>query len=216
MINLEHICASYGTQEVLHEVDLQADEGELVACVGPSGSGKTTLLSVIAGLLTPDEGRVEVAGVHLNGSSQRARAAFRRENLAFIFQSFNLIPYLTAAENVEIPLYLCGAARRGQRARAEDLLDRVGLAGKAGRLPSQLSVGEQQRVAIARSLANEPRVLLADEPTGNLDRRTGRKVLDDVRAATADGVTVILVTHDPEVADLADRRVILVDGRLQS
>lgn len=216
MVNVHQVYTTYGAEEILRGVDFEAAKGELVACVGPSGSGKTTLLNVIAGLLTPDEGQVEVAGVCLNGLTQQERATFRRERVGFIFQSFNLLPYLTAIENVEMPLYLAGVDRARQPERAEELLRRVGLNGKANRMPSQLSMGEQQRVAIARALVHQPRVLLADEPTGNLDRHTGSQVMDCIHAITEEGVTVVLVTHDSEIAGVAHRKVTIIDGRLQS
>ncbi len=216
MIKMEQIHTTYGAEKILRGVDFEAAPGELVACVGPSGSGKTTLLNVIAGLLTPDEGQVEVAGICLNELTQQGRAAFRREHLGFIFQSFNLLPYLTALENVEMPLYLARTDKARQSERAEELLRRVGLNGKANRVPSQLSMGEQQRVAIARALVHEPRVLLADEPTGNLDQGTGNQVMDCIHAITEEGVTVVLVTHNSEIADVAHKKVTIIDGRLQS
>jgi len=216
MIALDHIHTTYGEEHILKGLSLDMAKGELVACVGPSGSGKTTLLNVIAGLLTADAGRVEVAGACLNELMPTQRTAFRRKHLGFIFQCFNLLPYLTALENVEIPLYLTGMNKMEQYERAAELLDRVGLQGKETRLPSQLSMGEQQRVAIARALVKKPQVLLADEPTGNLDQDTGGRVMEHIRTFTEEGVSVVLVTHDPTTATFAHRILTISDGRLQS
>ncbi len=216
MINLQDVSTSYGSERVLRGVSFRAAPGELIACVGPSGSGKTTLLNVIGGLLSPDGGKAEVAGVRVDEMSHQDRAAFRRQNLAFIFQSLNLLPYLTAIQNVRIPLYLAGVPKAQQQARAAQLLDEMGLNGKSNRLPSQLSIGEQQRVAIARALANEPRVLLADEPTGNLDSLNGEQVMECIRAIADEGVSVVVVTHDQKVADATDRTVTMDDGRIVS
>ncbi len=168
----------------------------------------------MAGLLSPTEGQVIVDGVSLYELTQRQRIAFRRKNFGFIFQSFNLISYLTAAENIEVPLYLAGEKRRKQRYIARELLDRVGLQDKADRFPAQLSIGEQQRVAIARTLANSPRVIFADEPTGNLDGETGGVIMCYMKELNDLGVTVLLVTHDLKMANFADRNIELTNGRL--
>jgi putative ABC transport system ATP-binding protein len=214
MIELRDVTRSFGDVTPLRGVDFQVREGEFVAIVGPSGSGKSTLLNIIAGLLTPDRGEVMVLGRSLYRLDRRARVAFRRVHFGFIFQAFNLIPYLTAIENVEIPLYLSGVDRSGQADVARVLLDRVGLADKWDRLPSQLSTGEQQRVAVARALANQPRVIFADEPTGNLDGERGREIVGCIRDLNRNGVTVLLVTHDLEIAGYAERTVYLNEGRL--
>jgi putative ABC transport system ATP-binding protein len=199
---------------IVDGVDLTIAAGELVAVVGPSGSGKSTLLGLIAGLDRPTEGEVRIDGEPIQGLSEDRLALLRREKIGFVFQSFQLLPNLTASENVRLPLELLG--RRDATARADELLDRVGLAERGHHYPSQLSGGEQQRVAVARAFAPEPGILLADEPTGNLDGATGRGVLDmllDLRRRH--GTTLVLVTHDPLVADRTERRVTLVDGRLR-
>jgi putative ABC transport system ATP-binding protein len=201
---------------VLKDVSLEVESGEFISIVGPSGSGKTTLLNVVAGLLTPTEGEVIVDGVSLYKLNLKQRIAFRRKNFGFIFQTFNLLSYLTAIENVEIPLYLAGAKSADQKPVATELLDRVGLKERLSHLPSELSIGEQQRVAIARALANNASVLLADEPTGNLDTRTGEEFMRDVKRLNAEGVTILLVTHNLEMAKFANRQLRIIDGRLAS
>jgi putative ABC transport system ATP-binding protein len=216
VIQVKEMSKSYGDVTPLQNVDFHIKGGDFVSITGPSGSGKTTLLNVMAGLLTPTEGEVKVDGVSLYGLNQRDRVAFRRRNFAFIFQSFNLIPYLTAVENVEVPLYLAGDARKRQRQVARESLARVGLKDKDARFPAQLSVGEQQRVAIARTLANSPRAIFADEPTGNLDRRTGTVIMNYMKELNELGVTIILVTHDSEMANFADSTIELIDGRLSA
>lgn len=205
---------SYGDVTPLKQVDCHIQSGEFVSIIGPSGSGKTTLLNVMAGLLTPTDGEVTVDGVPLYELNQRDRIAFRRRNFGFVFQSFNLIPYLTSLENVEVPLYLAGEKNGEQKHIAEDLLDIVGLKDKLARFPGQLSIGEQQRVAIARTLANNPRVIFADEPTGNLDAKAGREVMNHMKKLNELGVTIVLVTHDSAMADFADRKIEIIDGRL--
>lgn len=214
MIEVKDITKSYRDSTALQNVSFCIDGDNFVSVTGPSGSGKTTLLNIIAGLLTPTNGEVLIDGVSLYTLNHREQVAFRRRNFGFIFQSFNLIPYLTAIENVEVPLYLAGEKKQRQRFVAGELLARVGLEDKRDRLPSQLSTGEQQRVAIARTLANSPRVIFADEPTGNLDRKAGRVIMNYLSDLNELGVTVILVTHDLEMADFAKRRIELIDGRL--
>jgi putative ABC transport system ATP-binding protein len=216
VIQVKEMSKSYRDVTPLQSVDFHIEGGDFVSITGPSGSGKTTLLNVIAGLLTPTEGEVRVDGVSLYELSQRDRVTFRRRNFGFIFQSFNLIPYLTVVENVEVSLYLAGDARKRQRQVAQESLARVGLKDKGARLPAQLSVGEQQRVAIARTLANSPRAIFADEPTGNLDRRTGTVIMSYMKELNELGVTIILVTHDSEMASFADRTIELIDGRLSA
>ncbi len=214
MIEVKGVTKSYGDVTPIEDVDLQIEEGEFAAIVGPSGSGKTTLLNLIAGLLTPTQGEIMTDGVSLYKLSQRDRVAFRRENFGFVFQAFNLIPYFTAIENVQIPLYLAGVKEKKQASLARELLERVGLEDKDNRFPAQLSTGEQQRVAIARALANNPRVIFADEPTGNLDSENGTEVMTFIEELNQKGVTIILVTHDSGMADFARRKIKLVDGRL--
>lgn len=214
MIELQNVARSYGDEWAIRDVDLRIEDGEFAAIVGPSGSGKTTLLNVIAGLLTPTEGDVAIDGISLYGLSQSARAAFRRKFFGFVFQAFNLIPYLTVLQNVEISLYLAGLGTRDQKGRACESLGRVGLESKTGSFPGELSAGEQQRVAVARALANEPRIIFADEPTGNLDSRNGKEMMTYLKEQNLKGSTVLLVTHDSAMADFAQRKIGLADGRL--
>jgi len=173
MVEVKEVTKSYGDITPIENINLQIEEGEFISIIGPSGSGKTTLLNVAAGLLTPTQGEVIIDGISLYKLNQRERVAFRRKNFGFVFQAFNLISYLTAIENIEVPLYLAGIKEKKQEYLANELLERVGLKDKGSRFPAQLSTGEQQRVAIARALANNPRVIFADEPTGNLDIKTG-------------------------------------------
>jgi putative ABC transport system ATP-binding protein len=201
--------------QILHGIDLHITAGEFVAIMGPSGSGKSTLLGLIAGLDSPTSGSIKLAGQELVGLGEDALARLRGRTLGFVFQSFHLIPTLTAEENVAVPLELRGEA--DARSRARKLLATVGLADRGHHLPAQLSGGEQQRVALARAFVAEPPILLADEPTGNLDSATGERVLAllaDLRART--GTTMVLVTHDASLAARADRVVTLRDGRIDS
>lgn len=203
-----------GHEEVvaLDDVSLAVDEGEFVALVGPSGSGKSTLLHLAGGLDTPDRGTVAVAGRDLAGMKVGERARLRRREIGFVFQFFHLIPILSVAENVGLPLMLDGKRADGEVA---SLLDRLGLGHRADHLPGELSGGEMQRAAIGRALIAEPQLLLADEPTGNLDSATGREILDVLCEVAADaGAAVVIVTHDPDVARRAQRILHLRDGRL--
>ena len=195
---------------VLKDITLEIPTGELAAIVGPSGSGKTTLLGLLAGLDRPTRGRVIVDGTDLTTLSEDGLAAFRAERVGFVFQAFHLIPTLTARENVEVPLEL-----RGEEAgsRADELLARVGLQGREHHYPAQLSGGEQQRVALARAFSNRPRILFADEPTGNLDQATGQRVVEILLELNRElGTTTVLVTHDLELARLTRRIIRLADG----
>jgi putative ABC transport system ATP-binding protein len=197
-------------------VDLAIDSGEFVALVGPSGSGKSTLMNLLGGLDRPTGGEVWVDDLEIGKASDKQLVNYRRNKLGFIFQSFNLLQMRTAAENVEVPLMLAGVAKRERRERALQLLQQVGLGKRADHKPTELSGGEQQRVAVARSLANNPRLVLADEPTGNLDSKNGREILALLRSVTGrDGRTLVLVTHDADVAAHADRIVYLMDGQIQ-
>jgi putative ABC transport system ATP-binding protein len=196
----------------LRGVDLSIESGEFVAIMGPSGSGKSTLLTILGGLSHPSEGTVIVDEIDLYDLPGERLADFRSEYLGFVFQSFQLIPYLTALENVILPLAITDVNHREQRERAEALLDRVGLKDRMHRLPDQLSGGEQERVAIARALINDPAVVLADEPTGNLDSKTGGEILDLFQELNDDGRTIIMVTHGQENAQRAGRIVTLQDG----
>ena len=201
----------------LRGVDLTIEDGELVAVEGPSGSGKSTLLQLLGALDTPTAGRVELDGTPLSDAGDKALTALRSRSIGFVFQQFNLIPTLTARENVEVALLPTKMSRAKRRERADRLLAQVGLADRADHLPSRLSGGEQQRVAVARALANGPRVLLADEPTGNLDSTTADEVVGLLAQLCDDeGVTVVIVTHDDEVARRARRRIRLRNGEVAS
>ncbi|HEX5597045.1 MAG TPA: ABC transporter ATP-binding protein [Micromonosporaceae bacterium] len=202
------------TVQALDNVTLQVAAGELVAVMGPSGSGKSTLLAIGGGLDTPTSGRVEVEGIALEGLSPTALARLRRDRIGYVFQDFNLVSGLTAAENVALPRELAGISAGAARSEALAALAEVGLTGEADRFPDQLSGGQQQRVAIARALIGERRLLLADEPTGALDSATGQAVLDLVRARVDAGAAGVLVTHEARFASWADRIVFLRDGRL--
>jgi ABC-type lipoprotein export system ATPase subunit len=202
--------------QALQGLDLLVHQGELTALVGASGSGKSTLMNILAGLDTPTAGTVRVAGHDLGSLSARDRLAYRRRQVGFIWQqtSRNLLPYLTARQNVTIPMRLCGTGRRERARRSAELLDALGVGHCADRRPDQLSGGEQQRTAIATALANNPSLLLADEPTGELDSATARDVFAGLQTANAElGVTVLVVTHDPAVADQVTRTVAIRDGR---
>ena len=199
---------------VLGSVNAQIGEGEFVAIMGPSGSGKSTLLTIIGAMNHPTEGRLLVDGIDVYALSDEARADFRREYLGFVFQQHHLMPYLTAVENVMLPLATTRMASREKRERASSVLDRVGLAGKAHRLPNQLSGGEQGRLAIARALVNDPPLVLADEPTGALDTQTGREIMDVFQALNLSGQTLVFVTHNPENATVAGRTIRLLDGHV--
>jgi putative ABC transport system ATP-binding protein len=200
----------------LSGIDLAIPRGEFAALVGPSGSGKSTLLNLIGGLDRPSGGEICVDGLSLGSATEPQLVRHRRARVGFIFQSFNLLPTLTALENVESPMVLAEVSRSERRARAGSLLESVGLAQRISHKPNELSGGEKQRVAIARALANRPSLLLADEPTGNLDSKTGAAVLDLLcNLVRQNGLTLVMVTHDPEVASRADRIFHLRDGGVQ-
>jgi putative ABC transport system ATP-binding protein len=202
------------TVHALRGVSLDVTAGEYVAIVGPSGSGKSTLLQLLGGLDEPSSGSVLVDGVALAELDDRALTRLRLTRLGFVFQRFHLLPVLTAVENVELPMAEAGVGRSERRARAVELLRYVGLEGRTGHRATQLSGGEMQRVAIARALANRPAVILADEPTGELDAVTGRGVLDLFRRLNRDGTTVVVITHDDRLAAEAGRVVQMLDGRI--
>ncbi|MFB4319215.1 ABC transporter ATP-binding protein [Actinomadura sp. 21ATH] len=193
-------------------VDLAVAPGEAVGVVGASGCGKSTLLHLLGGLDRPDGGELWLAGRRIDGLPETAAARLRRRAIGFVFQSFHLVDELTARENVELPALLAGASRRAARLRAAELLDRVGLARRAGHLPAELSGGQRQRVAVARALVNDPRLLLADEPTGNLDSAAATDVLRLFDALRAEGRTLVIVTHDSRVAAATDRLITMRDG----
>jgi len=199
----------------LDDITLRVDRGEMASIVGPSGSGKSTLLNLIGGLDRPTSGEIDIDGRRLSGLSDDERTLVRRDKIGFIFQFFNLLPSLSALENVSLPLHLRGWGRRKSRDRSLELLETVQLGARIDHLPEELSGGERQRVAIARALANNPPILLADEPTGNLDTRTGADILallGDLHARL--GTTILIVTHDRTVAGACSRTITLTDGRL--
>ena len=198
----------------LHGLDLAVPRGQFLAVMGPSGSGKTTLLNCVSGLDDIDDGRVLVDGLSIHELSDKERTKHRAREMGFIFQAFNLIPVFTATENVELPLLLAGVKEHDARARARETLVRVGLGHRLDRRPMELSGGEQQRVAVARALAGRPRIVWADEPTGNLDSEMAASVIDLLGELHTEGLTIILVTHDPAVAAHADRLITVRDGRL--
>jgi putative ABC transport system ATP-binding protein len=202
------------TVHALRSVSLEIRAGEYVAVAGPSGSGKSTLLQLIGGIDTPSAGTVEILGTSLGSLSDTELTRLRLTRLGFIFQRFHLLPVLTARENVELPMAEAGLPRRVRQERALDLLTYVGLADRAGHRATQLSGGEMQRVAIARALANRPALLLADEPTGELDAMTGEEILALFRRLNADGTTLIVVTHDERLAAQAGRVIQMLDGRI--
>ena len=219
LYELREVTKTYGAGETavhaLRDVTLTIDSGELVAVVGQSGSGKTTLLQLLGGLDRPTSGAVRFEGRDLDGLRDAELTRLRLDTIGFVFQQFNLVPTVTAAENVELALAPRGVRGQALTARSASLLDAVGLAHRRDHLPSQLSGGEQQRVAIARALANDPRVLLADEPTGNLDTTTGEEILALLRSLSVErGQTVVLITHDPGIASTATRVVRLRDGSI--
>jgi len=202
-----------GTVQALRDISLKIEQGGLLTITGPSGSGKSTLLLTIGGLIHPTSGRVAFHGTDLYGLSASRLAAYRNRKIGFVLQTFNLIPYLSACENVMVPMALGNGASRNHEEKARALLDRLGLADRMDHLPRELSVGQQQRVAIARALGNDPEVILADEPTGNLDPALSAEILDILRRLNeTEGRTVIMVTHSPEAARIGGQRLRLEDG----
>lgn len=202
------------TVYAVRDVSLTVAPGELLAIVGRSGSGKTTLLNLIAGLDRPDGGTVFLDGREITSASEAELTALRREHIGFVFQSFGLLPLLSAAENIGLALRIAGTSGRDEAQRTRELLEMVGLSARAGHRPYELSGGEQQRVAVARALANRPRLLIADEPTGELDTVTGAQIFALLQQAAREGVTIVMATHDPLIVDYADRVVEMADGRL--
>ena len=205
-----------GVVEALRDLDLTIARGEFLAVMGPSGSGKTTLLNCLSGLDDVDGGTVIVEGEDIHALSDARRSRHRAEKMGFIFQSFNLIPVFTAAENVELPLLLAGAAPRDARRSAEQTLERVGLGHRKSHRPNELSGGEQQRVTVARALAGDPAMVWADEPTGNLDTETAGSIVDLLKELNRDGLTLVLVTHDPAIGSQAARLIQMRDGAIVS
>jgi putative ABC transport system ATP-binding protein len=204
--------SGYDVVEALCGVDISIAAGEFITIMGQSGSGKSTLLSVLGGMNHPTSGEVEVAGVQLYQLPGEKLADFRAQNLGFVFQSFHLIPYLTAIENVMLPLAIVKMSSEAKKSAARNSLERVGLGDKLDRLPNQLSGGEQERVAIARAIVNNPHILLADEPTGNLDSKTSEEVMALFRELNNAGQTVVMVTHNPENGAYSNRTITLKDG----
>ena len=220
LIELRQVTKSYGSGgavvSALKGVDLMVEQGEMVAIMGPSGSGKSTMLTVLGAMNPPTSGLVLVDGIDIYSLSSERRADFRHEYLGFVFQQQHLVPYLTALENVMIPLAISSSPHREQEEMAAAALERVGLGDKLGRLPGQLSGGEQERVAIARAIVNQPPIILADEPTGCLDSRTGAEVMELLTTLNREGLTVLVVTHNPENTRYVGRTIHLRDGRIES
>jgi len=216
LIEVHEVTKQYPAVMALCDVSLSVAQGEAVAVMGPSGSGKSTLLNLIAGLDRPTRGRVSVDGVLVSQLSQTALARFRRRQVGMVFQFFNLLEDLTVLDNILMPAQLAGTGRQRARARADDLLERLHITGHRDTYPARLSGGERQRVAIARALMNEPPLLIADEPTGALDTRTGEEVLGLLRDLNRTGQTLLLVTHDPQLAARCTQRIVhLLDGRVE-
>jgi len=215
-INLSRVTRTYifGNEEfnALTQVDLQIASGEFVAITGPSGSGKSTLANIIGGLDKPTSGTVTVNGQDLSKLKDAALSAYRNKTIGFVFQSFNLKADSTALENVMLPLIFAGMSRKKRKARATECLERVGMSDRMSHLPNQLSGGQRQRVAVARALANKPSVILADEPTGNLDSARGAEVIEMLIDLNRDGITLLVITHDKDVARHARRRIEVRDG----
>jgi len=211
LVHVEHVVKQFAAVRALDNVSFTVDEGEWIAIMGPSGSGKTTLINILGGLDRPTEGRAVVAGTEIGGLSERGLTRYRSEKIGFVFQQFHLVPYLSAVENVMLAQYFHSMADESQAAEA---LARVGLGARLQHLPSQLSGGEQQRVALARALINQPKLILADEPTGNLDEANEKIVLDLLCELHETGHTILLVTHSGEIGRMADRRIELAHGRL--
>jgi putative ABC transport system ATP-binding protein len=218
LIEIEKLSKTYESGDecvmALVDIDLAIDEGEFISVMGPSGSGKSTLLTILGGLNHPTNGGVVVDEIPIYKLPLEKLADFRREYLGFIFQSFQLIPYLTVIENVMLPLSITGRPNREQVKMAEAILDRIGLKGKERRLPDQLSGGEQERVAIARALVNSPPILLADEPTGNLDSKRGKEIMELFKILHEEGQTIVMVTHNPENTAFSTRTIYLKDGEV--
>jgi putative ABC transport system ATP-binding protein len=219
LIEIKALCKSYETGgEQVHalvDVTLHIERGEFISVMGPSGSGKSTLLTILGGLNHPTHGDVLVDDISIYRLPLEKLADFRREYVGFIFQSFQLIPYLTVVENVMLPLSITDTPNQEQRRIADDLLERTGLKGKGKRLPDQLSGGEQERVAIARALVNSPPLLLADEPTGNLDSKMGKEIMELFKALNDGGQTIVMVTHNPENVAFSTRTINLRDGKME-
>jgi putative ABC transport system ATP-binding protein len=220
MLKMEAVTKNYyhrgGPVAGLVNASLEIPEGDFIAVVGPSGSGKSTLLLMLGGMLSPTEGRVLLDEQSIYDLSGDQRAVIRKNTIGFLFQTFNLVPYLSALENVQLPMWLAGEDGSCQREKASALLRRVGLGDRLDHKPSELSVGQQQRVALARMLANDPAIVLADEPTGNLDPDTSQEIMEFLSEVNQEGRTVVMVTHDPQLSARAKRTVRLAAGRISS
>jgi len=218
IISLQEVAKIYEmgdtTVEAVSEADVEIEKGEFVAVMGPSGSGKSTLMNMIGALDTPTSGEVMIDGEKISGFDGDELALLRSKKIGFVFQQFNLIPSMNAAENVALPMLFRGTGKKERIGKAENLLERVGLGDRTDFMPSELSGGQRQRVSIARSLANDPDVILADEPTGNLDTETGETIMDLLTELNKDGKTIVMVTHDEKDAEYADRIINIVDGRV--
>jgi putative ABC transport system ATP-binding protein len=219
MINIENLCKSFqrpgeAVLKVLHDVDFSVDEGEFVAIVGPSGSGKSTLMNILGLLDRPDSGKYELNGKAVAQLSQEERATMRNETIGFVFQQFHLLPRTTATENVELPLLYSKHSDADIHRLAREALCRVGLEERLTHYPSELSGGQQQRVAIARAIVNDPGVVLADEPTGNLDKKSSSQIIELFRDLNRNGATILLITHDDAIANAASRTVHIDNGQL--
>lgn len=220
MIEMQNINRVYDTGRVkvhaLRDVNLHIKEGELIAIMGPSGSGKSTLMNVIGCLDTPTSGRYSLDGKAVNDLDDNDLADIRNRKIGFVFQSFNLLPYASAFENVELPLIFVGMSTAKRKQRVTEMLARVGLADRMDHKPNELSGGQQQRVAIARALANHPRIILADEPTGNLDSASGKEILQLFLDLWKAGNTIIMITHDPSISENCERIIHLKDGMIEN
>lgn len=220
MIQLDAITKSFllGKESihVLNGISLQIEQGEFVAIMGPSGSGKSTLMNIIGCLDKPSEGEYYLGGENVSHYNDKELARVRNQSIGFVFQQFHLLPRLTALKNVELPMIYAGISKKERHARAEEALMKVGLSDRMDHLPNALSGGQKQRVAIARSIVNKPKLILADEPTGALDSKTSMDIMEQFRELNGEGVTVIVVTHESEVAEYANRTIMVRDGVIQS
>ncbi|MBL4952441.1 ABC transporter ATP-binding protein [Neobacillus sp. OS1-32] len=220
MIQLESITRSFalGKEQirVLNDISLTIAEGEFVAIMGPSGSGKSTLMNIIGCLDKPSSGEYYLGGENVSGYSENELARVRNQSIGFVFQQFHLLPRLTALKNVELPMIYAGVSKAERQERAEEALTKMGLRDRMDHLPNALSGGQKQRVAIARAIVNKPKLILADEPTGALDTKTSISIMEQFQELNSEGVTIVVVTHEPEVAEYANRTIMVRDGRLQS
>ncbi|MFO1513839.1 MAG: ABC transporter ATP-binding protein [Verrucomicrobiota bacterium] len=218
LVEIRNVSKIYhlGGEEIraLDDVSLDIEPGEFISIIGPSGSGKSTLMQIVGCLDTPSKGTIKLDGTMIQDASPRQLASIRNRKIGFVFQFFNLLPKLTVLQNVELPMVYGGVAGRERRERAMKALELVNLANRSKHRPSQLSGGQQQRVAIARALVNDPKIIFADEPTGNLDSHTGELILQLFRKLSTEGRTIILVTHDPEIAAITPRRIEIRDGKI--